>query len=48
MNYTKLKDRNPYNDDIKNPKSVGNTFSYPTREMSYQKSNDKNKRDLQK
>lgn len=48
MNYTKSKDRSFYNDEIKNPKTVGNTFAYPTREPTSYKSHDKHKKDLQK
>ena len=48
MNYTKSKDRSSYYDDIKNPKTAGNTFAFPTREPLNYKSHDKHKKDPQK
>lgn len=48
MNYIKSKERSSQIDERKNPKTVGNTFSYPTKEVPQYKSYDKNKKDLQK
>ena len=48
MNYTKTKERSFYNDDIKNPKTIGNSYAYPTRESMNYKSYDKHKKDPQK